>query len=482
MKYKLKYSRLLWVVLLTASLASCRKDFGDMNVDPEQPSPDAVRTYLLLPNAQLSLAGTFFGNNTPNFYVQYLAEGPYPGGSLYSTINFDWGATYYGPMYDLQRILDYIEAGSVETSGGGDLNNQKAVATILQCYYSIWLTDRFGAIPYSEALKGEKNLAPSYDSQKDIYYSVFTRLATAVSEINEAGLALKGDILFAGSMRKWKKFANTLRMDMALRLSNVDAAKGKEEFAKAIADVAATIQSNTDNMEWKYSAGNSSYYNPWYSNYTVSARNDYAISKTMTDYMLPKGDPRISVYAEKLASGSYNGLLYGSASAKNIPGVYSRIGDAFRGMVSPARLFNYPQVLFMYAEAYRIGYLAGGDASAASAYEAAIKASWEMNGVYNATTFAAYMAQVPYTPETAIQRIITEKWVHNYLNGNAAWNDWRRTGYPALVPAVDGVNPGGIPVRQGYATSEQTLNKANYEAAVAAQGPDNLDTKVWWDK
>lgn len=478
---KMKRTTVMAAALASLLLASCRKDFGDMNVDTEQPSPAEMKTYLLLPNAQLSLAGTVFGNNTSNFYVQYLAEGPYPGGSLYSTINFDWGSYYTGPLFDLKKIIEFVDAEAPEASGGGSLANQKAVAEILTCYYYIWLTDRWGAIPYSEALLGDADLDPAYDAQQDIYNSCFERLSAAVAGINESGLGVTGDILFDGNMLKWKKFANTLRMDMALRLSKVDFAKGKTEFANAIADMSKLIGSNSDNMAWTYSSGNSSYYNPWYSNYTISARNDYAISKTMTDYMLPKNDRRISVYAELLPTG-YVGLPYGLAVAKNIPNVYSRIGSAFRDIKSPARIYNYPQVLFMMAEAHKIGYLSGGDVEAAIAYEAAIRASWQMNGVYNATDFANYYATVAYDPATGYEQIMTEKWVHNYLNGYAAWNDWRRTGYPELTPAVDRVNSTGIPVRQAYATSEQTLNKVNYEAAVAAQGTDDLDTKVWWDK
>jgi hypothetical protein len=450
-----------------------------MNINPANPSPTELRTRMLLANAQLSIPGIFFGNNTANFYAQYLSEGPYPGASWYNTVNFDWGSTYTGPLFDLKQILTYVEAQSQETAGGGDLANQKAVATILSCQYFNWLTDRFGAIPYSQALS-ISNLAPAYDLQQAVYDDLFKKLAEAVAMINTSAVGVQGDLMFGGNMLRWKKFANTLRMDMALRISNVDAARGKTEFAAAIADAAATIQSNSDNMSWAYNSAATTFYNPWYSNYTVSARNDYAISKTLTDYMLPKNDRRITAYAESL-SGSYVGLPYGVAGATNIPGTYSRIGDPFRQMTSPARLYNYPQVLFMMAEAYKIGYIPGGDASAATAYQNAIRASWEMNGVYNATDFNAYMAQVPYDAANGVKLIITEKWVHNYLNGNAAWNDWRRTGFPVLSPAPATANLGGIPVRQAYATSEPNINKAAYDAAVAAQGKDDLNTRLWWD-
>ncbi len=468
--------------LLVSSFVSCKKEFGDTNVDTRQPSPLALKTQFLLTSAQQQLHTTVFGNTTGNFYVQYLSEGPYPGGSLYSTKNFNWDGTYIGPLYDLDRIVKFVEAGAPEAdASNGAPANQKAVANILKSYFFLTMTDRWGDIPYTDALKGLENLAPTYTKQQEIYNSIFALLAASVNEIDESGLGVQGDLLLGGDMLMWKKFANTMRMDMALRLSVKDPAKGQTEFNAALTASGGPIQSNSENIEWNY-IDDPAYLNPWYSNYTISNRNDFAISETMTNYMVPKGDNRITVYAEELAGATpYKGLPYGSATAKNIPNAYSRIGDAFRTKTAPARIYNYPQVLFMMAEAAKLGWVPGGDAAAAVAYEAGIKASWEMNGVYDAADFAAYYAQVVYNPATAIQQIITEKWVHNYLNGYAAWNDWRRTGYPVLTPAVDAVDARGIPTRQGYPVAEQTQNKESYSAAVASQGADDNYTKLWWD-
>ena len=477
-----KINRVLVGALMMSSLVSCKKTFDDLNVDTRQPSPTALKTRFLLTSALQNVHTTVFGNTTGNLYVQYLAEGPYPGGSLYTTKNFNWDATYVGPLYDLDRIVKFVDAGASEADpSNGAPANQKAVANILKSYFFLTMTDRWGDIPYTDALKGVENLAPTYTSQKIIYDSLFAVLARSVNEIDENGFGVQGDLLLGGDMLMWKKFANTMRMDMALRLSVKDPAKGKTEFNAALAASGGVIESNDENIDWHY-IDDPNYLNPWYSNYTVSNRNDYAISKTLTDYMVPKGDNRITVYAEELAGTEpYKGLLYGSSTAKNIPNAYSRIGDAFRTKTAPARVFNYAQVLFMEAEANKIGYLSGGDAVAATKYTDAIKASWEMNDVYDATDFAAYLANVVYIPATGVQQIITEKWVHNYLNGYAAWNDWRRTGFPVLTAAPDAADTRGIPVRQGYPVSEQTQNKESYTAAVAAQGADDNYTKIWWD-
>ena len=484
MIYK-NFKSVLVGAVLVSSIVSCKKEFGDTNIDSRQPSPLALKTQFLLTSAEQQIHTTVFGNTTANLYVQYLAEGPYPGGSLYTGKNFNWDATYYGPLFDLDKIVKFVEEGSPEADAtNGAPANQKAVANILKSYFFMTMTDRWGDIPYADALKGVENLAPTYTKQQEIYNSIFQILAASVNEIDESAFGVQGDLLLGGDMLMWKKFANTMRMDMALRLSAKDPAKGQTEFNAALAASGGVISSNDENIQWNY-IDDPNYLNPWYTNYTVSNRNDYAISKTMTDYMLPNEDKRITVYAETLEGATpYIGLLYGSSAAKNIPNAYSRIGDAFRTKTAPARIFNYPQVLFMKAEAAKLGWIPGGDAEAEANYNAAIKASWEMNGVFDPTDLTAfniYLGHVAYNPATAIEQIITEKWVHNYLNGYAAWNDWRRTGFPVLAPAPDAVDDRGIPVRQGYPVAEQTQNKDSYSAAVAAQGTDDNYTKIWWD-
>jgi hypothetical protein len=137
------------------------------------------------------------------------------------------------------------------------------------------------------------------------------------------------------------------------------------------------------------------------------------------------------------------------------------------------------------AEAAKIGYIAGGDATAETNYYSAIEASWKFYGVFNQAAFDTYKTQsgVTYAPATGYKSIMTEKWVHLYLNGYESWVDWRRTGFPVLVPAVDAIDPRGIPTRQGYPTQENSINGVNYKAAVQRLGgTDDNYGKIWWDK
>jgi len=139
----------------------------------------------------------------------------------------------------------------------------------------------------------------------------------------------------------------------------------------------------------------------------------------------------------------------------------------------------------MQAEAAKIGYADGGDTEAKAKYEAAIKASWEMYGVYDAAKYATYIAlpDVAYSAADGYKKIMTEKWVHMYLNSWESWSDWRRTGFPVLTVAVDAVDSRGIPLRHGYPTAEGSLNKANYDAAVTGLGgKDDNYGRIWWLK
>jgi hypothetical protein len=491
--------KLLSILTITLFMAGCNK-FGDTNVSPSLLTSAATKS--LLTNSLQSLSDLTMGNTATSrlaaLYVQHLSEGPYPGPSLYNDRNLSFTAWYAGsgtvsapsnlngPLYNLQTIINYNNEGNeaANASINGAKDNQIAVARILKAYFFLLMTDRWGDIPYSQALQGSKAFAPAYDKQQDIYTNLFKELTEAVAQIKEGESGVVGDVLLKGDMAAWKRFANTMRLVMSLRLSKADPAKGKTEYAAAIA--AGVITSNAQNIMYKFIAGDPNNYNPWYNNYSVSNRNDYAISTTLTNYMAPKNDPRLKVYGEVLAGGVVKGLTYGRNAAVNIPAAYSRIGSFYRDQGAALPIFTYAQVLFCRAEAAKLGYTgAVDDAAAETFYKDAIKASWEQNGVFDQTAYDAYLAvpEVAYVAADGQKKIITEKWVHAYLNSWEAWNDWRRTGFPVLTPAVDAVDPRGIPFRVGYPTTESSLNGENYKTAVTnLGGKDDNYAKIWWAK
>jgi len=484
----MKNKFLLVISILFALVACDPTDFGDVNVDPRQvkeaPTPTLL-TYALQKMPYIAFNSpdrneSVLETNYLNFYAQYLSEGPYPGGSLYSTRNLAWSDWYTGPLYNLQTIIDYNNEDNALAQGYGSKNNQLAVARILKAYFFWFLTDVYGDIPYSEALKGNEVLTPAYDSQESIYNDLFNELTEAQAQISESEDAITGDILFDGDMTMWKKFANTTRLFMSLRLIKRDPAKAQAEFTAAIN---AGVLAEGENITYQFIGGDPNNWNPWYEDYSNDNRNDYAISNTLGDFMLANNDPRVFIYGENL-NGQIKTLPYGSNQAKNIPGAYSRVGSSLQADNTEAPIFTYAQVLFVIAEAAQRGWAIPEEArTTQQLYEDAIKASWQFWGVYDATQYATFIADpdIAYSAANGLERIITQKWVHQYLNGFEAWTDWRRTGYPVLTPAHDATQTGGIPRRMGYPSNANALNENGYEAAIARQGADTNFTRIWWD-
>ncbi|WP_181885150.1 SusD/RagB family nutrient-binding outer membrane lipoprotein [Pontibacter diazotrophicus] len=481
----MKNKFLLFIGVMFAVVACDPSEFDDLNVDPRQVTETPTATLLTysltkLPYTTFNAPGrneAGFSTNYLDFYAQYLSEGPYPASSLYSTRNLDWADWYRGPLYNLQTIINLNNDDSPLASiGNGSKNNQVAVARILKAYYFWFLTDIYGDLPYSEALQGNEVLQPSYDPQEEIYDDLFKELTEAQAMINESEAGVTGDILLHGDMGMWKKFANTTRLFMALRLMERDPARAEAEMTAALS---AGVLEEGEDITYQFLGGDPNHWNPWYENYSNDNRNDYAISNTLADYMIETEDPRVWVYAENL-SGQVRPLSYGSNQARQIPGSFSRIGDQLRADNTNVPVFTYAQVLFAQAEAAERELISG---SPAELYNDAIEASWKFWGVYDETAFNNFIADagVAYSDANGLQQIMKQKWVHQYLNGFEAWTDWRRTGYPELTPAEDATQTGGIPRRMGYPSNAKALNATGYEAAVARQGADDNFTRVWWD-
>lgn len=471
---------------------SCTKKFEDLNRNPNEPSAPVTSALLTAAQTGLITQGSTIGQATilpvsyPALYVQQLSDKQYTENSRYSTTSFNYGAIYTGPLDNLQTIIKINSdpETAVDASKNGSNANQIAVARILKAYIFLHLTDRFGDIPYSEALKRTENFKPKFDSQKDIYTDLFKELKEANAQM-DGGTAVVGDLLLGGDMDHWKIFANTIRMVMALRLSKVDAATGKTEFAAAVAD--GVITSNDENIMYNYLADDNND-NPWQD--AFETRLDHTVSKPFVDKLLAVDDPRLAVFANKaVATGTYVGMPYGLPEAEAgaiANSAVSFLGDAMRQQTSPSYIYTYAQVLLSLAEAAHLGWIPGGDVAAAGYYNDAIKASWEQWEVFDAGDYAAYVANpaVVYNGAKYAELIGFQKWVTLFLQGYEAWAEWRRLGYPVLTPAPASLNQGGgIPRRQAYPSFEVTLNTDNYNAAkTALGGTDDLNGRVWWDK
>ncbi len=476
--------------LLSVGIVACDPgDFGDLNVNPNETTTPIAAA--LLTNAINSLDETITAT-TGQHYVQYLANSQYTDDDTYQTVRFSYNGFYSGAMNDLAKIIELNtnEATKEAVTQYGSNENQIAVARILLSYYYLHLTDRWGDIPYTEALRLEDDiLQPAFDTQQDIYNSLFTVLDQAEAAISGTNPVV-GDILFDGDMDRWKEFANTIRLTAALRLSEVDATKGEAEFNAALNDGVIELD-NSANIYYTHLA-DEVYDNVWEDRFFT--RRDYALAETLVDAMqsLANGgvltammDPRLPVYADPTENGNmYVGMKYGitQAEAGSISNSdVSFLGTSLRMQDSPTYIYTAAQVAFARAEAALLGWTTE---DAETLYETGIELSIKQYTDASDVTITAYLTDpwVAYDPATAREQILTQKWIANFLNGYEAWADWRRTGFPVLTPAVAAQNQSGeIPVRQAYPTSARDLNGENYDAVIARQGEDGLDTHVWWD-
>ncbi len=474
-----------WGVLLVGfvwATASCDKGLTSVNKNPN--APTAVPVEFLLPQAIRDAVENVYGSwqllSHTGIWPQHFVEIQYPDEErgIVRPGNMDafWGNFYAGPLKDAQTIIDLSEEY--------DLPNAKAVGLIWRTWIFHIVTDYWGDVPYSAALKGEEEggATPVYDAQKDIYTGMLADLTTAVSLLSPSEQTFgQGDILYDNDMLAWGRFANSLRMRLAMRLSEVDPSTGKTEFAAAYH--AGGFTSNGDNAFLDFPGP--PYENPLYENW--QGRDDHAVSATMVDTLISLNDPRLHLYAEPAASdGQYRGHQNGRISlpAGQSLSDISRIGDFWRadGAATPATLMSYGEVLFLEAEAAARGWISGSaDALYTQAIEASMK-TWREYGVGPTDAqITAYLAQ-PSVAFGGINSIHLQKWIALWMHGPEAWAHIRRVDVPHLAMGPD-LQVSRIPVRLPYPDTEQSLNKTNLDAAIARQsGGLDLITPVWWDK
>lgn len=502
-------------VVLTTAGAGCAKigDFGDTNVNPN--GTGTPITAALLTNVEAGLGGIAFGTGTggtrAGIYSQIISETQYTDASLYAIPQLSSGGFYSGMLMDCQVIInrnsDPATAAAVSASGSNA--NQIAIAKILKSYIIWSLTDKWGDMPYSEALQGAANKSPKYDTQEDIYKAIFKDCADAIAGF-DVGKPMVGDIIYGGDAAKWKKLANSIRMMAAMRLTKrypLATDYPAAEFRAAAMDPAGYISSVADNFVVPFPGGGA-YNNSWY--VTYDGRSDYAQSKTVGDVLAGLGDTRQSAYGTSAGFTFPYGLI--RADAINFDqtvsnGNYSRVlAPGFRAANSPASVLSASHVLLAAAEARERGWMTTG-ATAQALYNAGVTAGfaeWGLTvpanyltsgaanyltgagvpGNIGANTYGSIPATQNAATPTALDRIALQYWLASYPNGNEGWANWRRTGVPNLRPTTFASNAGGqIPRRYVYGTDEYSLNPAQLAVAIGRiAGGDTQDGKVWWDQ
>lgn len=479
---------LLAGMVMAGALTSCNKfnDFGNINQNPNITTNPI--TAALLTNVESQMGNNYVWGATivtiSGLYCQYYSETQYTDVSTYARQTPDWDGYYAGNLMDLQTIINYNSdpntAAAAAASGANA--NQIAIARILKVYIFSFLTDSYGDIPYFKALQLDNGLVP-YDNQADIYADFFKELDEAVNQLDDAGTPFAGDIIYGGDNAMWRKFANSFRATLALRLSKVDPGQGKSQFNSAL-NAKGGVFGSGETAQLDFPDGN--FPNPVYNYYNVVQRKDYAVSKFFLDGLLNNNDNRANAWASSEIGFPYGLTRDDAVAFNNANPNWARLFQGTATSVNdPFYLLTSDNIFLARAEAAQMGWT-GEDA--ATMYKNGIKDSWTLYGVYNDADFNAYMSlpNIDLSGGEQIKKIATQEWTTWYPNGGKGWDVWRRTGYPNLTPAPGAVNPYGIPRRFAYGPLTTAQNPEN-EAAAAAKytGPDGKNSqyaRIWWDK
>ncbi len=477
----MKSVKFLTLIASVGLLVSSCKKFGDTNENPNGTTTPS--TAALLTNVEAGLGG-LSTQTLGGLYAQYFSETQYTDASLYSLPKNDFDGTYSGALYDLQNIIIYnTDADKVALAAKfGSPNNQIAIARILKAYIYWTLTDRWGDIPYFDALKGKEDLTPKFDTQESIYKDLVKELKEASDQF-DAGLLPVGDFIYRGDAASWKKVANSLRMLIALRTSEVYPNAGEwaaTEFAAAYNDADGYIDQNAENLALNY-PGTAAFRNPWFNLY--NGRSDFAESEVMTKLTADLSDARQSAFGTSTVGFPYGLTRDDAVAFGNAHTNYAKImSSTFQSAAAPVTPIAASHVLLAIAEAGQRGWIA---VTPSIAYEAGITASWNQWNV-STTNLATYLASdaVSLGIGNALSKIQLQQYLALYPDGLQGWSNWRRTGVPALIPTPHATNARGeIPRRYSYGSLSYAGNTDNTNEAVQRlTGGDTPDARVWWDK
>jgi hypothetical protein len=503
-----KIKKYISLSILAVLFAACDKGFDELNVNST--AATSIDPAFILNDAILN---TTFTTGTAIYDMGIVQQIVSPNSGVLTGANYNqdnrnatetmWVRYYRSVVRNTKDVI-------LQANARGNRGNLVQMARIWQAYAFMVLTDTYGDVPYSQAGKGftDQVVLPVYDSQDAIYADIIKELTEASGALSTSNRIEVGDIMYGGDVNKWKRLGYSLLLRAGMRISQVDAAKAQTAISAAFAG--GVMQSNTDNCVIKHDAN---YLNSNGQMLNSTEANNFYIPAAFVNQLKSTSDPRLKSIAVRyvgaasgpnqnasLAStdptvqigmpmGYDNGGITAVAKAAGLASFYdySQI-DRTRMMktTAPLYLITHAQNQLLLAEAATKGWVSG---SAATYYKNGIEAHMLQMADYDAKSsvaaneIATYLTANPLGAN-ALQDIGTQYWIASFLNGPEAFANFRRTGYPALTPnPFPGKDISGQFInRLTYPNSEISVNGVNVKAAVAKQGADNLDTKVWWDK
>ncbi|MBQ8838138.1 MAG: SusD/RagB family nutrient-binding outer membrane lipoprotein [Bacteroidales bacterium] len=515
---------------LVSSLAGCTANYLEINTNPYEVSKEQTLTDGYAIGAAITaLCGTIVSTdvNTAQF-TDCLLGGPMGGyysstGAWQKTIdNYnatdDWTRVFMAS----DRIIPTLYSNLSELQNITDDPVALAIAKTIKVAAMLRVTDTYGPIPYTQIGVGGKITVP-YDSQQQVYEAMFAELDEVTATFTEnklSAISPNADPVYDGTAVKWCRFDNSLNLRMSMRIVYADPVKAQKYAEEAVSHELGVITSNADNAMLRPVAfgekGNPLYNAIKYNQPTgCNTGGDTHAAADIICYMNGYNDPRRPVY---FIPSEFEGLDYVGIRIRIEKPALNSVGRKYSGVnISPSDpivWLNAAEVAFLKAEAALFGFNVGGQAG--DFYNEGIRLSFEqhnvsgyesyiMDDVSRPTSYSdpaglnsypSLLSEITIkwddaaTQEQKQERIITQKWIANFNNGNEAWADYRRTNYPHLMPATDAGNKSDGIVssefgarRMKYPLAEYTNNGENVNAAVSQHlgGPDRMSTRLWWD-
>lgn len=514
MKKILKYSLAVFILLF---FIACDKGLDRLNEN--KVNPTTLEPAYILNNA---IINTSFPTRSVIFDMGIVQQIVSPNGGVLAGANFNqdsrdatlggiW-STYY------QNVIKHTHDVLVKTKDLPARSNLYNMARIWQAYAFMVLTDSYGEIPYFEAGAGytDQVLFPVYNTQQEIYEDLIKELTEASAALSASGTIETADVLYAGNIDQWKKFANSLLLRIGMRLVKVDAGKAQSTVQAAVAAAGGLITTNADNAVMRHDAN---YTQPIGNMLNGTEGANFFLTKPFVDHLKNTNDPRLSAIAVRyvgatsgneqtvsrasttpaqqigMPMGHDNGTIVTQAATDGLASFYD-YSQADRRRVAkaaaPVFFLTAAQTNLLLAEARHRNFIATG--TAAQYFADGIRAHMDQMALYDGAAAVAagardtYVTNNPLGAGTELEQINTQYWIASFLNGPEAFANFRRSGYPALTPNPYGQPnnpdvPNGTFIRRlTYPTAELSVNAENVTASIARQGEDKLSTRVWWDK
>ncbi len=470
----------LCIIVFTAS---CTEDFESINENPN--SPQEVGPQFLLANVisvEANQNAFYQGFRLANFLAQFAASVEFERIDRYE---MGTNSEYWNNIFRLSSDIQSMK----QTEGANEA--YVAVGDIMQSYMFSQLTDMWGDVPYTEALKArDGQFTPKYDTQESIYTDpetgILAVLERSAATLEDTNSSIQGDVMFNGDLDKWVRFANSLRLRYLLRIS-----KRLTDFSELqdLSDSGKLMESNDQNAVVPYLGSAPNQY-PLV-NSSLGLYLEHRMTRTVDSVLSLWNDPRVAVlYKPTQESLQSENLAYkGLANGQNRETIaesdvdlddISPFGTIFREVPDgvDAQFMEYSEVQFALAEAAERGYITG---DVETFYQNGIAASFAYYGVELPADYFTRDA-IALNGTDNLNKILTQKWLSLICVGHEAWFNVRRTGIPQLKPGPDNLNNDRYPVRYFYPESEQATNSTNYAEAAQRIGGDDINSKGWWEK